>query len=190
MRASRCVSDTFSIPHDAGGRVIFAALLHLLHGEFAHEIFIDPAEGVAVDVERREGLDEFAQDVVADRSVVLRQRVGVNSRGVGQEIKRQKGGGSYWLYRSAPAALSTKSSPSRTYRASMASLAWPVCALILSVETPACTALVAALGGLLRPFAGRDSLRGDGSFAGDATGDQRRGVDLGHGHILLDWRPL
>jgi hypothetical protein len=46
-------------------------------------------------------------------------------------------------YSSAPAALSMNSSLSRTYLASIASLAWPVCLLILNVETPACTALVA-----------------------------------------------
>ena len=42
----------------------------------------------------------------------------------------------------APAALSTNSSPSRMYRASMASEAWPVCCLIFHDETP----LAAALG--------------------------------------------
>jgi hypothetical protein len=41
------------------------------------------------------------------------------------------------------AALPTNSSPSLTYLASMASLAWPVWPLIFTVETPACTALVA-----------------------------------------------
>ncbi len=62
--------------HDARGRVVLAALLHLLLGERAHEIFIDPPKGVAVDVERGQRLDEFAQNVVADCAVVLRQRVG------------------------------------------------------------------------------------------------------------------
>jgi len=31
-------------------------------------------------------------------------------------------------------------------------------------------------------------LRGDGPAAGDAAADHRRGLDLGHGHILPDWR--
>ena len=62
--------------HDAGRRVILAALLHLLHREITHEIFVDAAEGVAVDGQGGERLDEFAQNVVADRAVVLRQRVG------------------------------------------------------------------------------------------------------------------
>jgi hypothetical protein len=44
---------------------------------------------------------------------------------------------------SAPAAFPTNSSPPRTYLASIVSLACPVCALTLSVETPACVALVA-----------------------------------------------
>ena len=42
-----------------------------------------------------------------------------------------------------PAAFPRKSSPSRTYRESMASEACPVCCLILNVETPARVALVA-----------------------------------------------
>ena len=46
-------------------------------------------------------------------------------------------------YNSDSAALSRNNSPSRTYRASVASLAWPVCARILKVDTPACMALVA-----------------------------------------------
>ncbi len=70
------LDDLDDQPHDARGRVVLAALLHLLQGERAHEIFIDPPEGVAVDVERGQRLDEFAQDVVADRAVVLGQRVG------------------------------------------------------------------------------------------------------------------
>ena len=70
------LDDLDDQPHDAGGRVKLAALLHLLHGERAHEILIDPPEGVAVDFERGQRLDQLAQDVVADRAVVLRQGVG------------------------------------------------------------------------------------------------------------------
>ena len=39
----------------ARGRVELAALLHLLHGEFAHQILVDPPEGVAFDVD---GIEE------------------------------------------------------------------------------------------------------------------------------------
>jgi hypothetical protein len=70
------LDDLDDQPHDAGGRIELAALLHFLHGERAHEVFIDAPQGVAVDIERRQRLDEFAQDVVADRAVVLGQRVG------------------------------------------------------------------------------------------------------------------
>ena len=48
------LDDLDDEPDDGGGRVELAALLHLLHGELAHEIFIDAAEGVAVDVQRVE----------------------------------------------------------------------------------------------------------------------------------------
>src|SRR5271167_117292 len=50
--------------------------------------------------------------------------------------------------------------------------------------------MVGALGGLLPPFAGRDSVRGDGPVAGDATADQRRGFDLRDRHILPDRRAV
>lgn len=47
------------------------------------------------------------------------------------------------VHRSVAAALPMNSSPSRMYLLSIKSLAWPVCALILTVEQPASTALVA-----------------------------------------------
>ena len=70
------LDDLDDEPHDAGGRVKLAALLHLLHGEGAHEILIDLPEGVAVDFERGQRLDQFAQNVVADRAVIFGQGVG------------------------------------------------------------------------------------------------------------------
>jgi len=66
------LDDLHDEPHDAGRRIELAALLHFLHREAAHEILVNTAKGVPGDVERRERLDELAQDVVADRAIVLR----------------------------------------------------------------------------------------------------------------------
>ena len=62
--------------HDGFGRVEDPALLPLLHGEVAEEVFVDLAEGVAGQVDGGEKAQQLDQHVVAKVGVGLRQSAG------------------------------------------------------------------------------------------------------------------
>ena len=60
---------------DGGGGEELAAFLPFGHGELAEEVFVDPAEGVAFDIDGDvvEGAEEADEGGVVDAAVVLRE---------------------------------------------------------------------------------------------------------------------
>ena len=72
--------------HDGGGREELAALLHVVRGELAHEVFEDEPVGVALDLQRREEAQQFLQHGVRQPGVALRQHAGEVGVGLGDAL--------------------------------------------------------------------------------------------------------
>lgn len=96
-----------------------------------------------------------------------------------------------YAHSKTPAALSVNISPSRIYRASIASEAWPVCCRIFQDDTPAAAALVASPARKpVLPDAAMSGHRSANWGLGDPNGKANNGTqDVGKWGFVISGRP-